>query len=239
MGLRSPPAAVLGTCCLPCSAQQRVAPSAADSGARQAAGPSPALDSCSFVGAEMPRGRRFHWEVVVVEDKTPNAFVLPGGKIVVFTSAPPLAAQSLAASAGDGGHLLPPSTQLGTRCCTPSLREVLLLTRPGSAPSAGLLLPEQQNFLLLLLLLRKCVRRVRAGLIKLLDRDEDLLAAVLGHEVAHALARHSTEKLRCGSGFSQVSTGSLGEHCSWRCRWQGVRAGAGRVACEPEAHMIA
>lgn len=138
---------------------------------------------------------------MVVEDKTPNAFVLPGGKIVVFTSAPPLAAQSLAASAGDGGHLLPPSTQLGTRCCTPSLREVLLLTRPGSAPSAGLLLPEQQNFLLLLLLLRKCVRRVRAGLIKLLDRDEDLLAAVLGHEVAHALARHSTEKLRCGLGF--------------------------------------
>ena len=29
--------------------------------------------------------RRFDWEVVVVEDKTPNAFVLPGGKIVVFT----------------------------------------------------------------------------------------------------------------------------------------------------------
>ena len=28
---------------------------------------------------------RFDWEVVVVEDKTPNAFVLPGGKIVVFT----------------------------------------------------------------------------------------------------------------------------------------------------------
>jgi len=166
-------------------------------------GPQPCTsrDSCSFVGAEMPRGRRFHWEVVVVEDKTPNAFVLPGGKIVVFTSAPPHAAQALAAPLGSGGHLLPPSTQLGTWCSTPSLREVLLLTRPGSAPSAGLLLPEQQNFLLLLLLLRKCVRRVRAGLIKLLDRDEDLLAAVLGHEVAHALARHSTEKLRCGLGF--------------------------------------
>ncbi len=145
----------------------------------------------------MPRGRRFHWEVVVVEDKTPNAFVLPGGKIVVFTSAPPHAAQALAAPLGSGGHLLPPSTQLGTWCSTPSLREVLLLTRPGSAPSAGLLLPEQAE----LLLLRKCVRRVRAGLIKLLDRDEDLLAAVLGHEVAHALARHSTEKLRCGLGF--------------------------------------
>ena len=35
------------------------------------------LDMCVLV--------RFDWEVVVVEDKTPNAFVLPGGKIVVFT----------------------------------------------------------------------------------------------------------------------------------------------------------
>ena len=34
-----------------------------------------------------------------------------------------------------------------------------------------------------------------AGLIKLLDRQEDLLAAVIGHEVAHAVARHSGEKL--------------------------------------------
>ena len=32
---------------------------------------------------------RFDWEVVVVEDKTPNAFVLPGGKIVVFTGERP------------------------------------------------------------------------------------------------------------------------------------------------------
>ena len=29
--------------------------------------------------------KKFKWEVVVVEDKVPNAFVLPGGKIVVFT----------------------------------------------------------------------------------------------------------------------------------------------------------
>lgn len=28
---------------------------------------------------------KFKWEVVVVDDKVPNAFVLPGGKIVVFT----------------------------------------------------------------------------------------------------------------------------------------------------------
>ncbi|KAK9808087.1 hypothetical protein WJX73_004445 [Symbiochloris irregularis] len=60
----------------------------------------------------------FKWSITVVNDKTPNAFVLPGGKIVVFT-----------------------------------------------------------------------------GLIKLLDGREDLLAAVIGHEVAHAVARHSGEKL--------------------------------------------
>lgn len=29
--------------------------------------------------------KKFKWEVVVVDDKVPNAFVLPGGKIVVFT----------------------------------------------------------------------------------------------------------------------------------------------------------
>jgi len=29
--------------------------------------------------------KKFNWEVVVVEDKVPNASVLPGGKIVVFT----------------------------------------------------------------------------------------------------------------------------------------------------------
>jgi predicted Zn-dependent protease len=55
--------------------------------------------------------------------------------------------------------------------------------------------------------LLECVRRMRAGLIKLLDRDEDLLAAVLGHEVAHALARHSTEKLRCGPGLYRSPQG--------------------------------
>jgi Zn-dependent protease with chaperone function len=64
---------------------------------------------------------RFNWEVVVVDDKVPNAFVLPGGKIVVFT-----------------------------------------------------------------------------GLIKVMENREDLLAAVIGHEVAHALARHSSEKLSLG-----------------------------------------
>ncbi|KAL0033706.1 hypothetical protein WJX77_001892 [Trebouxia sp. C0004] len=65
--------------------------------------------------------KKFKWEVVVVDDKVPNAFVLPGGKIVVFT-----------------------------------------------------------------------------GLIKLMERKEDLLAAVVGHEVAHAVARHSSEKLSLG-----------------------------------------
>ena len=33
--------------------------------------------------------KKFKWEVVVVDDKVPNAFVLPGGKIVVFTGRHP------------------------------------------------------------------------------------------------------------------------------------------------------
>jgi Zn-dependent protease with chaperone function len=64
---------------------------------------------------------KFDWEVTVLDDKTVNAFVLPGGKIVVFN-----------------------------------------------------------------------------GLIKLFNRDEDMIATVIGHECAHALARHSGEKITLG-----------------------------------------
>eukprot|EP00879_Flechtneria_rotunda_P000699 GHRR01000816.1.p1 GENE.GHRR01000816.1~~GHRR01000816.1.p1 ORF type:complete len:507 (+),score=148.08 GHRR01000816.1:216-1736(+) len=64
---------------------------------------------------------KFEWEVVVIDDPTVNAFVLPGGKIVVFT-----------------------------------------------------------------------------GLIKLMNRNEDMLATIIGHECAHAVARHSSEKITLG-----------------------------------------
>lgn len=36
------------------------------------------------------------------------------------------------------------------------------------------------------------------GLLKLFNRDEDMIATVVGHECAHALARHSGEKLTLG-----------------------------------------
>jgi Zn-dependent protease with chaperone function len=68
------------------------------------------------------------WSVNVVAEPIPNAFVLPGGHIVVFT-----------------------------------------------------------------------------GLIALMKRDPDLLAMVMGHEVSHALARHSTEKLGIGAAVSVAS----------------------------------
>jgi len=35
--------------------------------------------------------------------------------------------------------------------------------------------------------------------VALMRRDPDMLAMVLGHEVAHALARHGTEKLGVGA----------------------------------------
>lgn len=72
--------------------------------------------------------RFFSWSVNVVAEPIPNAFVLPGGHIVVFT-----------------------------------------------------------------------------GLIALMKRDPDLLAMVMGHEVSHALARHSTEKLGIGAAVSVAS----------------------------------
>lgn len=37
-----------------------------------------------------------------------------------------------------------------------------------------------------------------AGLIKLFNRNEDMIATVVGHECAHAVARHSIEKLTLG-----------------------------------------
>ncbi|KAF8071021.1 oma1 [Scenedesmus sp. PABB004] len=64
---------------------------------------------------------KFDWEVVVIDDPTVNAFVLPGGKIVVF-----------------------------------------------------------------------------CGIIELMSADEDMLATIIGHECAHALARHSAEKISLG-----------------------------------------
>lgn len=65
--------------------------------------------------------KKFEWEVAVVKDDTVNAFVLPGGKIVVFT-----------------------------------------------------------------------------GILDLMDRQEDMIATIIGHECAHAVARHSAEKLTLG-----------------------------------------
>eukprot|EP00198_Chlamydomonas_reinhardtii_P004800 XP_001694136.1 metalloprotease [Chlamydomonas reinhardtii] len=70
-------------------------------------------------GKILSRRSSFKWEVVTVDDDTPNAFVLPGGKVVVHS-----------------------------------------------------------------------------GLLRLLGGRRDLLATVLGHEVAHAVARHGAEKQR-------------------------------------------
>jgi Zn-dependent protease with chaperone function len=46
---------------------------------------------------------------------------------------------------------------------------------------------------------------VMCGLIALMRRSPDMLAMVLGHEVSHALARHSTEKLGIGVAVSVAS----------------------------------
>lgn len=39
---------------------------------------------------------------------------------------------------------------------------------------------------------------LHSGLLKLFNRDEDMIATVVGHECAHALARHSGEKITLG-----------------------------------------
>jgi hypothetical protein len=44
------------------------------------------------------------------------------------------------------------------------------------------------------------------GLLQLLRRDPDLLAMVMGHEIAHALARHNTEKMGMGLALSMISS---------------------------------
>jgi Zn-dependent protease with chaperone function len=75
--------------------------------------------------------RYFSWSCDVVAEPVPNAFVLPGGHVIVFT-----------------------------------------------------------------------------GLIALMRRDPDLLAMVMGHEIAHALGRHSAEKMGIGAAVS-VATALL------------------------------
>ncbi|KAG2430595.1 hypothetical protein HXX76_010113 [Chlamydomonas incerta] len=72
-------------------------------------------------GGSRDHMKRFKWEVVTVDDDTANAFVLPGGKVVVHS-----------------------------------------------------------------------------GLLRLLGGRRELLATVLGHEVAHAMARHGAEKMTLG-----------------------------------------
>ena len=49
--------------------------------------------------------KKFKWEVVVVDDKVPNAFVLPGGKIVVFTGTACIILALLAAKPADGAFM--------------------------------------------------------------------------------------------------------------------------------------
>ncbi len=68
---------------------------------------------------------------------------------------------------------------------------------------------------------------VYTGLIRLLGGRRDLLATVLGHEVAHALARHGTEKVREAAGSCRKLLPSGMSH-QWFCRrylWAGLRYG--------------
>ena len=116
----------------------------------------------------------------MVEDKTPNAFVLPGGKIVVFTGMP------WGLSPHHTAHVCFASkTQQACTAWEQPESALLRASHYHAATAADQHAPPRAP-----------------GLIKLLDRDEDLLAAVLGHEVAHALARHSSEKLTCAGPFT-------------------------------------
>lgn len=49
-----------------------------------------------------------------------------------------------------------------------------------------------------------CSCAVPAGLLQLLKHDPDLLAMVMGHEMAHAIARHNTEKMGLGLAVSMI-----------------------------------
>lgn len=64
---------------------------------------------------------------------------------------------------------------------------------------------------------------IPAGLIKLLDGREDLLAAVIGHEVAHAVARHSGEKLSVQLAVTIALNVGLAALQFYRNRQQGGR----------------
>ena len=106
-------------------------------------------------------------------------FVLPGGKIVVFTGA-------------HTGALLPTTRHIELLAMVCLASDTAGMYRHGSILTAKPMRAGKQH---IAQPANHACAACTPGLIKLLDRDEDLLAAVLGHEVAHALARHSSEKL--------------------------------------------
>lgn len=54
---------------------------------------------------------------------------------------------------------------------------------------------------------------VYTGLLQLLRKDPDLLAMVMGHEIAHALARHNTGAVWVGACVSKLC------ECVCCCQW--------------------
>jgi Zn-dependent protease with chaperone function len=131
-------------------------------------------------GPLLPR-RSFKWEVVTVEDPGANAFVLPGGVRAAshtVTYVPRLAAAH--------AHSRSPcwAENPRTRPCTAALPCPSTATQPF--PLAAPARPPPS-------LPQKVV--VYTGLVRLMGGRADLLATVLGHEVAHVLARHSAEKV--------------------------------------------
>lgn len=156
---------------------------------------------------------RYQWEFAVVKSNDVNAFVAPGGKVVVYTGA--------LDHRGECSHGLKYCVAggLASRCASRAARpDKALIARRMLAGCLG-----------------ACdAGMCGAGLLDMVGRDADKLATVLGHEAAHVVARHSAEgvglrALLGGAGWfvcSALKGLSAGATRSYRCAHPCVDASA-------------
>lgn len=134
--------------------------------------------------------------VVIDEPGTVNAFVLPGGKICTFTGV--FAGTPLGAA-----HQLCSPSALPSHLAVPQVASSSLRTTLVSADPLHSCLPSYTT-------------TTTTGLINLFNRNEDMLATVIGHECAHAVARHTSEKLTLGI-FVTLAVQVRGQGKSYVC----------------------
>src|SRR5262245_29729854 len=148
--------------------------------------------------------KQFEWQVSVIkDDKTQNAFALPGGKIAVYTGIFPVA-QNEAGLAAILGHEVTHALARhgGERMSQGMVAQGVVVAATLGAASQGIrsewqlsVIKDDKTQNAFALPGGKIA--VYTGIFPV-AQNEAGLAAILGHEVTHALARHGGERMSQG-----------------------------------------